>query len=68
MTPPPVAKLAFLTDQDGACLLNIQIPVDQPRTIDVTSGGLTLEVVQLTDTQLAGIGVFISKHLQRVVS
>ena len=54
MTPPPVAKVARLTEPEaGIYLLNMVFDADQPRVIDVKSDGSRVEIVRITETQRA---------------
>jgi hypothetical protein len=54
MTSPPVAKVFRLTEPvNGTFLVNMVFDADQPRVIDVKSDGSRVEIVEITQSQLA---------------
>ncbi len=54
MTPPPLAKVFCLTaPEPGKYLVSMVFDPNQPRVIDVKSDGSRVEVVAVTEGQLA---------------
>lgn len=54
MTNPPIAKVFRLTEPvNGKFLVNVVFDADQPRVIDVKSDGSRVEIIEITQSQLA---------------
>lgn len=66
MTPPPTARLAFLTQPEpGTVLLNLQFATNQDRVTDVTADGLRYERVKLTAEQVNELAIKATQYAVR---